>query len=338
MVPIPIVDPSGITIYSPKISDEALVRKFVSQNGRGYVALNIFDGVNSVDPDPDTMQLQVWFNDVTQEPPSTDPRGALIITVDSTEIQREDTGMYWYDIGPQFTQYRGTLYVTWTYQVNSIAFTFNDYLQILDAMPLYDSLNPSEQSIVEQVSWMFGDLFDSTEGGPYLIEPFQTHFNYERIAQMETIAVTRFNLTGNPPTTYGVGPGAQSLDPQFQGLIVIGTYIEVLRHLVRSYTEIPLFQQMNVTYTDRRDYFSRWQSVLQDELTGGGSGKGYASMVSMAKRSLLSLSSGSILAAGGIYGPNAGLFINSMYSAQVRSFRFYPAAFAIAFGGFGMTT
>lgn len=329
---MPITDPSGSGIHSPKISDEALVRKFVSQNGRGYIALNIFDGVNSVDPDPNTIMVQVWFNDVTV--PSTDPRGTLIVTADSTQIQREETGKFWFDIGPENTQFRGTLYATWTYQVNGISFTFNDHLQILDAMPFYDTLSPAEKSVVEQVSWMFGDMFDSTEGGPYLIEPFQSHFNYERIAQLQRIAVTRFNVTANPPTTYGVGPGSQAVDAQFQGLIVIGTYIEVLRHLIRSYTEIPLFQQMNVTYTDRRDYFQRWQAVLDDEMSGSHTGKGYPAMVAMAKRSLLSLSNGSILAAGGIYGPNAGLFISSSYSAQVRSWRFYPAAFAIAFGGF----
>ena len=35
------VEPSGSAVYSPKIRDQALVRKFVAQNGRGYLALDI---------------------------------------------------------------------------------------------------------------------------------------------------------------------------------------------------------------------------------------------------------------------------------------------------------
>jgi len=88
---------------------------------------------------------------------------------------------------------------------------------------------------------------------------------------------------------------------------------------------------MNVTYTDRRDYFNRWTQIWQSEWPD------YQRMVKMQKRSLLSLAAGSLLVAGGIFGANSGLFINSMYSSQVRSFRFYPAAFAVQFGsgGFG---
>jgi hypothetical protein len=322
------VEPTGIGVYSPKIRDQALVRKFVSQNGTGYVAINIFDGTQSVDPDPGTIALTVWFNDVTAEFPTTsDPRGTIIITADSTQIQQESVGHYFYDIGPQHTQYRGVLTAEWTYAVNGTSFTFYDYLQILEQMPFYETCSDQEKSTVERVSWMIGDLFDSTEGGPYLIEPFQTHWNYERIAQLEAIAVTRFNYLAFPVTSYGVGSGGgQSLPVQFSDIAVIGTYLEVVRHFMRSYAEIPAFVGMNVTYTDRRDYMQRWGQILQTEEAQ------YEQMVKYAKRSLLQLGRGSILVSGGLYGPSAGLFITSMYSSQVRAFRFYPASFAIAFG------
>lgn len=320
-------EPSGINVFSPKISDEALVRKFVSRNGRGYVGVNIYDGSKSVDPDASTINLQIWFRDTTDT--SQEGSGTLVATIGPNEIQKEETGKYFYDIGPEFTGNRGVLYVKWTYMVSGVEFSFSDHLQILDQMPVYDSMNPFERSVVEAVSWMFGDLFDSTEGGPYLIEPFQTHFDYERIAQMEMLAVQRLNLIGYPITNYGVGPGRQNPPPDWQGLMIFGTYLEVVKHLRDSYLEIPLFQQMNVTYTDRRDYFNRWTQVWQSEWPD------YQRMVKMQKRSLLNLASGSLLVAGGIFGANSGLFINSMYSSQVRSFRFYPAAFAIQFGSMG---
>ena len=324
------VNPSGISVFSPKIRDEALVRRLIGQGGRGYVSINIYDGSKSVDADADSISLKVWFLDVLAEFPSTDdPRGALIIDVDSSQIQREDVGHYYYDIGPENTQNRGVMTALWTYSVGGTEFTFTDHLQILNPMPFYDQLHESEKFVVEQVSWMFGDLFDSTEGGPYLVEPFQTHFDYERIAQLQAVALTRINLLGFPITNYGVGVGSQTVPEQLQGLVVIGTYLEVVRHLIRSYTEIPMFQSMNVTYTDRRDYMQRWQTILQLEEPN------YERMIKLAKRSMLQLGRGSILVSGGLYGPNSGLFIKSMYSSQVRSFRFYPAAFAIGFGMIG---
>lgn len=320
--------PSGISVYSPKIANQSLVRKFVSQNGYGYVAITIYDGANAVDPDPGTLHLQVWFDD-TSDPTSTetDQRGTSVINItDPTQLTRVDTGMYHYAIGPAHTGSRGVLTAQWSYHVGGTAFTYDDYLQILDQMPLYETLSDSEKGLVEQVSWMIGDLFDSTEGGPHLIEEFQTHFDYERLAFLAQLATTRFNYTGFPVTSYSFGDGSSG-QGGFTGLLVIGTYIEVVRHLVRSYTEIPVWQNMNVTYEDRREYFSRWEQVLQTELSD------YQTMVKMAKRSLLQLGRGALLVAGGIYGPGGGrgLFLFSPYSAMTRSFRMYPAAPAISF-------
>lgn len=319
------IQPSGVNVFSPKISDEALVRKFVSQHGIGYVGINVFNGSKSVDPDAGSISLQIWFRD-TLEFPVTDEGGTLVATIGPEDIQKEAVGKYYYDIGPSLTGNRGVLYAKWIYSVNNVQFTFNDYLQILGQMPLYDSFNPFERSVVESVSWMFGDMFDSTEGGPHIIEPFQTHFDYERMAQMAKLAVARMNLIGYPITNYGLGPESSNPPPDWHGLVIFATYLEIVKHLRDSYLEIPIFQQMNVTYTDRRDYFNRWNQVWQSEWPD------FQRMVKMQKRSLLSLASGSLLVAGGIFGPNSGIFLNSMYSAQVRSFRMYPAAAAIAFG------
>lgn len=330
------VEPSGSAVYSPKIRDQALVRKFVAQNGRGYLALNIVNGGNgstgnaAVDPDPGTLHLQVWFNDVTSDATPPDPRGVQIVNATESQITKESTGFYYYDLSPANTAYRGVLTAQWSYQVDGVAFTYLDHLQILEQMPLWESLNDQERSIVEQVSWMMGDLFDSTEGGPYLIEPFQTHFNYERIAQLQTIAVTRLNLMSNfnnPPTNWGVGPGTVTVPPDFAGILVIGTYLEVVRHLIRSYVEMPNFPGTNVTFTDRRDYIQRWQSVFQQDWPE------YQQMVRAAKISMLNMSRGSLLVAGGIYGGSAmGIFRAGTYAAQVRSWRFYPAAPSISWG------
>jgi hypothetical protein len=323
---MPITNPSGVEVYSPKIRDQSIVRKFLSQGGRGYVAIDITDGAVSVEPDANSLNLQVWFKDPAAHQ-GDDPRGSRILNVPMAQIHREDVGKYDYAIGPPNTSYRGTLTAQWSYTVGGVAFTYNDHLQVLNPMPLYDSCSESEKSVVEQVSWMLGDMFDSTEGGPHLIEPFQTHFDYERIAQMQKMAATRMGLTGFPIRNWSIGPGVEPIPQDFGGLMVLGTYYEVVRHLVRSYTEIPALQGMNVTFADRRDYSMRWQQILSTEWPE------YVQMVKMAKRKLLSLSRGSLLVAGGIYGGGAtGVFKAGTYAAQVRSWRFYPAAPAISWG------
>ena len=225
-----------------KLQDQTLVRKFISQNGSGYTALSITNGSSYTDADPNSLQLKVYFNQADTANPGellSQPPGTLIVTASADQITWVDTGHYSYDIGPPNTMYRGVLTMVWTYAVNGETFSFYDNAQILNQMPLYESLRDSERSVVEEVSWMLGDLFDSATGGPNLIEPFQTHFDYERLAQCEKRAVTRMNLIGFPVMYWGVGPDTQEVSHDFHGLLVLGTYLEVVRFLVASYTEIP---------------------------------------------------------------------------------------------------
>ena len=200
-------------------------------------------------------------------------------------------------------------------------------MQILEQMPNYDLLSDETKLAVEQASWFFADLFDSTTGGPWLQENFQTHFDYDRIAFLMRIATMKFNVLGYPVTSYGVAKDDTSVPSNFSDLLLWGTKLEAIRHLILSYTEIPDFRNMATTYTDRRDYAQRWQAVLQEEKPD------YDKAVKMAKRSLLKLGRGSILVAGGIYGGGArGIYMPGLFTAMVRSMRFYPAAPSVSFG------
>jgi hypothetical protein len=373
-------EPSGVSVWTPKIADEALIRKFLSLNGMGYIAIAIQASQSSqtgsigqavaVDPDPQTLQVVLWFNDVLDNPApnlsNTNPYGVQVATVDWQSITRIETGKYYYDIGPALTANRGLITAVWTYTVNGVGFQFTDHLQILDPMPFYDSLDQAEKLAVEMVSWQFGDMYDATEGGSHLIEEFQTHWNFERIAQMMAVAVQKMNLMGNfgnMPTNWSIGnlgnpgymvagepvtftetmpngtvrttswttrssyTGGNGVPAQFFPLVVWGTYVECLRHFRDSYTELPNRPGMDAVYTDRTQYQQRWASNLQAEEPN------YRQAVIQAKMSLLNLSRGSMLVAGGIYGGSAlGIFQAGTYAAQVRSWRFYPAAPAISFG------
>lgn len=322
--------PSGVAVWSPKVRDQALVRRFAALGGRGYLSVAVSNGSEFVDADAGSVSLKVWFNDASEAEPE-DPRGDLVLSVDdhtgTNKVQKESTGHYFYDIGPALTQRRGLLTAEWSYRVAGTLLTYTDYLQVLDRMPMYDALSDDLRLTVEQVTWLFGDMFDSTEGGPWLQENFQSHFDYERIAQLMHLAATRINFAGVTPTAYGVGPGEKAFPPEWRPLLTWGTYLEVVRHLIRSYTEQPNWIGMNVTYADRRDYAQRWQAVLQSEEPL------FTKAVVMQKRKMLNLGRSSMLVAGGIYGGSAGgLFRSGMYSAQTRSFRFYPAAPSVSWG------
>ena len=326
----PAPTPSGVGVWSPKIRDQALVRRFAARGGRGYLAVAVTGaGGAAVDADAGTVALKVWFNDASVPEPA-DVRGVLVLSVDdhtgTQRVQRESVGHYFFDIGPALTQQRGVLTAEWTYRVAGVALAYTDYLQVLDRMPTYEALSDSSRLVVEQVTWLFGDMFDSTEGGPWLQEQFQTHFDYERISQLMSMAATRINFAGVNATAYGVGADNQ-FPPEWTPLLMWGTYLEVVRHLIRSYTEQPTWVGMNVTYADRRDYSQRWQAILQMEEPQ------FTKAVIMQKRKMLNLGSSAMLVAGGIYGGAVGgLFRAGMYTAQTRSARFYPAAPSVSWG------
>ena len=320
----------GAEVYSQKLVSQAKVRKFASQNGRGYLALGIVDAErNPVDPDNNLVRLKLWSNDLS-DPTAEDSRGDLVLDTNAPNTPdpvRDDVGKYHFDIGPAYTGQRGLLSAEWSYTVDGTAFTFADDVQILEQMPNYELLSDQTKVMVEQASWFFADLFDSATGGPWLQENFQTHFTYDRMAFLLRMATMKFNVLGYPVTRYGVAKDDSAIPGNYTDLILWGTKLEAIRHLMTSYVEIPDFRNIATTYTDRRDYLQRWQAILEEEKPE------YQKAVKMAKRSLLSLGRGSILVSGGIYGGTArSIFVPGMYAAMTRSMRFYPAAPSVSFG------
>lgn len=318
----------GVGVYSPKVQNASVTRRFVSLGGQGYVSLAVIrNGNDYIDADADSVSFKLWYHTTLTDFDSDDPRGRIVLTMDDhtdtvDRIQREDIGRYFYNIGPQWTQKRGVLTVEWTYSLNGEDYEYTDYLQILDPMPTYDTLSDQSKFVIESATWSFGDLFDSTEGGAWLQENFQTKFSYERLAHLLFSTVGRINLTGQPPTNYGVFPTDQAVPREWTSLLVWGLRLEVIRHLMRSYTEIPDFRNMSNTYTDRRDYAQRWKMILDDEKPD------FEKAIIVAKRQLLSLSRGSLIVAGGFFGGGGrgGLGMLGMSVAAQRSFRFYPSA------------
>lgn len=321
----PIIGPE---VHSQKLVSQAKARKFVSQNGRGYLALGVL-GADGKPVDPEDLTLTVRRHPLDGGDPVVlvEAVWAEVAVPEMGLITRDAVGKFSYDIGPQHTAERGILTAEWTYEVGGAEFTFTDDMQILGQMPNYEALNESTKLLVEQASWFFADLFDSTTGGPWLNENFQTHFDYDRMAFLLRQATMKFNVTGWPVTQYGVGRDDKAIPANYTDLILWGTKLEAIRHLIASYTEQPDFRNMATTYTDRRDYSQRWREVWADEKPE------YDKAVKMSKRALLSLGRGSLLVAGGIYGGGArGMYVPGLFAAMTRSMRFYPAAPSVSFG------
>jgi hypothetical protein len=324
------VSPTGDFVYSPSLRQSSVIRNQISRFGVDKIGIRVAGGSGSVDADASTVALNIYqesnFDDL-------DPTGPLIITaVEGGDIAHPETGVYTYVITPPVTNIVCLLKAVWTYKVGGTNLTFIDHFQIRDPMPTYDGFNDAEKGAVLMVDNLFADNYDSMVGGPHLIEEFQTKFTKERIAQLMNWSVNKMNMTKQPITNWVLSSPGQTgtFPPNFWGLLIMGGYLETLKHLIRSYVEQPDIRNADVAYLDRRDYLQRWQSVLQMEQ------KEYDEMLTLVKRKLMGLGSGALLVSGGIFGGggSGGLFVAGQYAAATRSFRFYPAAPSVSWGGY----
>lgn len=313
--------PSGVFVASPKAYYHSITRKQLprySSQILGLVIQGMENGeVVNISPDPNSITLQL---DGQSDPNTQNPPGNLTLTAtESSGITRNADGTVTYFLQP--AQITGYSYITatWSYAVQGSLFTYIDYYQVVDPMPIYESLTQTQQLAVQQTLWMIGDLYDSTEGGPHLMEEFQSKFGHERLAQLLLVACQRLNYISIPLTQFVIGTQVgQQLPDKWIGILQWAHYIEVLKHLVRSYTEQPTIEGgPQVAFTNRHDYLGRWQSVLNEEEPD------FKHAARMFKRKQLNLGSGAYLVSGGIFGSAEGFF-RSSYSAQARAARFGP--------------
>lgn len=115
---------------------------------------------------------------------------------------------------------------------------------------------------VERAWLKLADLFDSELGGPHLRDRTLANFDMPKMAKLLPDALYNIGATYTPVVTYTEDnfPFDVHSPLAAQSLLV-----ESIRHLMRSYVEQPLPVGSNITYFDRRDYLSRWQTILQLE-------------------------------------------------------------------------
>lgn len=250
-------------------------------------------------------------------------RDAGSVTVFTRAADREAVGLYETRLTSEETAEPGTYSVHWTYDLDGSPEQYTTYIQIGEVAPDYDRLAPALKEAVDSVYIRFADLFDSPLGGPNLQTYFQSHFGRQRIAQLLRIAAGRLNTMAQPHQTLTVeGPTPSFPMARWGSLLETATYLEVLRHLVRSYVEQPAFIGGNVTRLDRRDYMDRWQSVLRDEEAI------FKSQLDVFKISMMGLGKPKVLVSGGVYGRYGPTRFAGSVAARPRYWsRFYSLGF-----------
>lgn len=141
------------------------------------------------------------------------------------------------------------------------------------AFEVIDPFNPpvqtNEDRLADAVWAKLEDCFDSEEGGPWLRDMTLNYFNKDKVPEFIGAGVLLINAT--PPVTQLVTGDFTTLlpdgspDPDLP-ILAEAVFLEVVRHLMRSYVEQPLPQGAQVVYEDRRDYLARWEEIYRIEM------------------------------------------------------------------------
>lgn len=131
--------------------------------------------------------------------------------------------------------------------------------EVIDPM---ETLSPTIPGQIIDHAWLkLEDLFDSELGGPWLRDKTVQSFNKDKMAALLMDALYVINNEYQPVTDFTQDDWPAGDIP----LAAQALLIESIYHLIRSYVEQPTPQGSEMSWFDRRDYFTRWQSVLTVE-------------------------------------------------------------------------
>lgn len=265
---------------------------WVNQYDPVVLGINVY--VRGQVGDPDGNAVTVTMTNTATGAPVFTARAATRVAPGAYEIQ----------MSSEDTSATGGFTLVWHYALSGVAQTLTTAIEVGQFSPDYAALSDGMKAIVESCWHRFADMFDSPDGGPNLQVYFQSHFTRGRIAQLLRIAMGILNTTAQPYQTYTLdGNGGATFPVQQWGpLLEQALYVEVVKHLRRSYVEQPMLQGGQVTYEDRRDYMDRWSQVLSDEQ------QLLKSQLDTFKIASMGLGRPAVLVSGGAYGRNPGGF------------------------------
>lgn len=282
-------------------------RQYVSQYSIDPVGLNLVYNAAPVDADGDVTVLMV-----------AEANGSEVFT---RTAAHNATGDYSTAFNSVETSVPGPYTIVWTYQYGGAQEFFETAIEVGPAAPAYDGLTQPFKDLIDSVWIRIADEIDSPGGGPNAITYVQSKFGRGRIAQLMRIAMGRLNTMAQQASQYtvdGVGGALFPLD-QWGSLLESLTWIEVLKHLIRIYTEQPEFiSGGNISRLDRRDYMTRWRTVMQDE---EATVKG---QLDVFKIKMMGLGRPAVLISGGVYGRYGPTRMAGSVAARPRYWtRFY---------------
>jgi hypothetical protein len=258
---------------------------FVARNSISNADLTVVDGSGAV---VDADGLAVSAQLITY---------ATSASVLSRPATRVALGVYRITLSSIETGTPGLYVLTYVYTLGGIPQTYSVDIEVATSTsPLYESLSDGLKHVVESVWNRFSDLFDSAIGGPHLQMYAQSNFGRERVAELMQIGVERLNSIAQPHQSYSLFGATEFPYSQWGGLLASATYIEVIKHLMRSYVEQPDAVNITSSRLDRREYLNRWNIILQNEQGD------LKSQLDVFKLAAMNLGQASILVAGGIYG------------------------------------
>jgi hypothetical protein len=295
-----------MTVISPDLVDWR-ERQYVSQYSMPPLQLQIHIAGQAADPDASAVSAQLLLQN----------KDGTVAPVNSYAATKESTGLYQVVPSSNDTSRPSDAELVWAYAIGGAPQQYASLLVIGYANPAYDNLPAPMQELVESVWIRFADLIDSPAGGPNIIATpyFQAHWSRGRVSQLMNIALSKLNTISQPWSSYTVdGSGGAVFPVQlWGGLLSQWTYIECVKHLIRSYTEQPaVVGSGSITRLERRDYAERWRAALSDEEAE------LKSMLDTFKIRHMGLGNPRVLVAGGTYGRYAPTRIAGSVAARPR--------------------
>lgn len=247
----------------------------------------------------DTAKLHAFLYDENDSPMDPADLTGVNFTIQKPDGDKESVSGSVEDDGSGLLLYDGTDQIG-EYVTMASFDTFDGIRSVPADFEVIDPFDPpvfTQSFVVAAWAWSkFEDCFDAEEEGPWLRDMTLNYFNKEKMEDFIDAALMDINLQ-NPPTAIDIARfvmPAPAVDEQPIAttdlpLLATGVMIQVIRHLMRSYTEQPAPTGAQIAWHDRRDYLQRWQSVYQIELAQ------YMRILALWKRQFLGLGHSKLL-------------------------------------------
>lgn len=189
------------------------------------------------------------INTITIGNPST-----LVLTADELDIKGRWRAVWtWTYFDSKRTEERA-------FYVLSSDSMFSSELEGYIEEPTWESISPEIQRMIHSAMRHFEDCFDSVGGGPHLAS--LAKFDEEKYILLALDALSVINLQ-QPYSQFLLS--TYPVDSVSAGVFSQCVVVEFIRHFKRAYTEQFNPNALGVAYIDRRDYVSRWDTVLTEE-------------------------------------------------------------------------